>query len=85
VWTRRGLRRFLVLFFIDLSPRKVKIAVVPGAHNLFRRGVIALSNSKLRRQLSTLSNHQGLVNRLSPEAGHLGQDEASGASAWAAC
>ena len=26
VWTRRGLQRFLVLFFIDLSTRKVEIA-----------------------------------------------------------
>ena len=26
VWTRRGLQRFLVLFFIDLSSRRVKIA-----------------------------------------------------------
>jgi len=26
VWTRRGLQRFLVLFFIDLSTRRVKIA-----------------------------------------------------------
>ena len=26
VWTRRGLERFLVLFFIDLSTRKVEIA-----------------------------------------------------------
>ena len=26
VWTRRGLRRFVILFFIDLSTRKVEIA-----------------------------------------------------------
>jgi hypothetical protein len=26
VWTRRGLQRFLVLFFIELSTRKVEIA-----------------------------------------------------------
>ena len=26
VWTRRGLQRFLVLFFIELSTRRIKIA-----------------------------------------------------------
>ena len=26
VWTRRGRQRFLVLFFIELAPRKVEIA-----------------------------------------------------------
>ena len=26
VWTARGLKRFLVLFFIDLSTRRVQIA-----------------------------------------------------------
>jgi len=26
VWTRRGLERWMVLFFIDLSTRKVEIA-----------------------------------------------------------
>jgi hypothetical protein len=26
VWTRRGLQRFLVLFFIELSSRRVQIA-----------------------------------------------------------
>ena len=30
VWTRRGLQRFLVLFFIELSTRRVKIAGVAG-------------------------------------------------------
>ena len=33
VWTRRGLERFLVLFFIDLSTRKVEIAGVAQAAN----------------------------------------------------
>jgi transposase InsO family protein len=33
VWTRRGLQRFLVLFFIDLSTRKVEIAGVAQAAN----------------------------------------------------
>src|SRR6202012_6282279 len=28
VWTRRGLQRFLVLFFIDLSTRRIRIAGV---------------------------------------------------------
>jgi putative transposase len=30
VWTRRGLQRFLVLFFIDLSTRRVEIAGMRG-------------------------------------------------------
>ena len=33
VWTGRGLRRFLVLFFIDLSTRKVEIAGLALAAN----------------------------------------------------
>jgi transposase InsO family protein len=33
VWTRRGLQRFLVLFFIDLSTRRVKIAGVGSQAN----------------------------------------------------
>jgi putative transposase len=33
VWTRRGLQRFIVLFFIDLSTRKVEIAGVAQAAN----------------------------------------------------
>jgi hypothetical protein len=28
VWTRRGLQRFMVLFFIELATRKVEIAGV---------------------------------------------------------
>ena len=32
-WTRRGLPRFLVLFFIDLSTRKVEIAGIAQAAN----------------------------------------------------
>jgi putative transposase len=33
VWTRRGLQRFLVLFFIDLSTRKVEIGGMASAAN----------------------------------------------------
>ena len=33
VWTRRGLQRFLVLFFIELSTRPVKIAGVAAQAN----------------------------------------------------
>jgi len=33
VWTRRGLQRFLVLFFIELSTRKVEIAGVGANAN----------------------------------------------------
>jgi hypothetical protein len=31
VWTRRGLQRFIVLFFIELSTRKVEIAGIAAA------------------------------------------------------
>ena len=33
VWTRRGLQRFIVLFFIELSTRKVQIAGIATAAN----------------------------------------------------
>ena len=33
VWTRRGLQRFVVLFFIDLSSRRVKIAGIGAQAN----------------------------------------------------
>lgn len=33
MWTRRGLQRFIVLFFIELSTRKVKIAGISSAAN----------------------------------------------------
>jgi len=33
VWTRRGLQRFIVLFFIELSTRKVEIAGIGAAAN----------------------------------------------------
>lgn len=36
VWTRRGLQRFMVLFFIDLSSRRVEIAgIAPVADSLW--------------------------------------------------
>ena len=36
VWTRRGLRRFIILFFIELSTRKVEIAgIAPLANGLW--------------------------------------------------
>ena len=41
VWTRRGLQRFLVLFFIDLSTRKVEIAGIAQAANGFWMSQIA--------------------------------------------
>ena len=34
-WTRKGLTRFLVLFLIDLSSRRVKIAGVAREANAF--------------------------------------------------
>ena len=33
VWTRRGLQRFIVLFFLDLSTRKVEIGGIAGTPN----------------------------------------------------
>jgi hypothetical protein len=33
VWTRRGLQRFLILFFIELSTRKVEIAGIASIAN----------------------------------------------------
>ena len=33
VWTKRGLQRFIVLFFIDLSTRKVQIAGIASNAN----------------------------------------------------
>src|SRR3977135_1147944 len=33
VWTRRGLQRFIVLFFIELSTRKVEIAGIASCAN----------------------------------------------------
>jgi putative transposase len=33
VWTRRGLQRFIVLFFIDLSTRKVEVAGIAAVAN----------------------------------------------------
>ena len=33
VWTARGLKRFLVLFFIDLSTRRVEIAGIASHAN----------------------------------------------------
>ena len=35
VWTRRGLARFLVLFFLDLSTRKVEIGGMASTANGF--------------------------------------------------
>ena len=45
VWTRRGLQRFLVLFFIDLSTRRVKIAGIGAQAN-------GLWMSQIARELS---------------------------------
>ena len=40
VWTRRGLQRFVVLFFMELSTRKVEIAgVAPVADGLWMRQI----------------------------------------------
>jgi hypothetical protein len=36
VWTRRGLQRFVVLFFIELSTRRVEIAGIAARHYYYR-------------------------------------------------
>jgi hypothetical protein len=41
VWTRSGLRRFMVLFFIELSTRKVEIAGIAHVANDLWMGQIA--------------------------------------------
>lgn len=41
VWTRRGLERFLVLFFIDLATRKVEIAGIAPVVNGFWMSQVA--------------------------------------------
>jgi len=40
VWTRRGLQRFMVLFFIELSSRKVEIAAIAAANDSLWMGQI---------------------------------------------
>ena len=87
VWTRRRLQRFIILFFIDLSSRKVEIAgiaqVANGlwmsriARNLTGAEGILTGKRYLihdRDPLFTAErNHQGLANQLiSPEPCHLG-------------
>jgi hypothetical protein len=37
-WTRRGLQRFMVLFFIELSTRKVEIAGIASVADGLRTG-----------------------------------------------
>jgi transposase InsO family protein len=41
VWTRKGLRRFTVLFFIGLSSRRVRIAGIAATADAFRMSRIA--------------------------------------------
>jgi hypothetical protein len=59
-WTRKGLTRFLVLFLIDVSSRRVEIA-----------GVAREANGSVRKAIHEFvlhyhheRNHQGLGNRL---------------------
>ena len=41
VWTARGLQRFVVLFFIELSTRKVEIAgIAPVANGLWMSQIV---------------------------------------------
>lgn len=41
VWTRRGLQRFVVLFFIELSTRKVEIAgIATGPNGLWMSQIV---------------------------------------------
>ena len=54
VWTRRGLQRFVVLFFLELSTRKVEIAGIADAAN-------ALWMSQVGRNLTDAVD--GILNR----------------------
>jgi putative transposase len=56
VWTRKGLRRFIVLFFIELSTRKVEIAGIGDVAN-------GLWMSQIGRNLSDAVN--GLLHQKS--------------------
>ncbi|MGA2185383.1 MAG: hypothetical protein ABSH47_20370 [Bryobacteraceae bacterium] len=52
VWTRKGLQRFMVLFFIELATRKVEIAgIATGADGPLWRGVLAESHSRVHGPL----------------------------------
>ena len=52
LWTRQGLRRLIVLFFIDLSSRKVEIAGIAPMAN-------GLSMSQVARNLTDVE--QGIL------------------------
>jgi hypothetical protein len=68
-WTPKGLTRFLVLFLIDLSSRKVEIGGV--ARQTKGLGMILFGEGSLRKAIHDFvwhdhheSNHPGLDNRL---------------------
>jgi hypothetical protein len=50
VWTRRGLQRFLVLFFIQLSTRRVRIAGISARANGLGMSQIARKSDGCRRR-----------------------------------
>ena len=65
VWTRRGLQRFIVLFFIDLATRKVEIAGIAQAANGLWMSQIArnLTGSIAKIALQTMGMFYGFQKR----------------------
>jgi hypothetical protein len=68
VWTGRGPRRYLVLFFIDLSPRKVEIAGIAQAANGLWMSQIARNLTDAEQGILTgkhdIIHHQDPCSRL---------------------
>ena len=67
VWTRRGLQRFMVLFFIDLSTGKVEVAGIAQAANGLWMSQIARNPTDSEDGIAhyhSERNPQGLRNQL---------------------
>jgi len=52
VWTRKGLQRFMVLFFIDLATRRVRIAGMAARANGLWMNQIARNLNRCRRWIA---------------------------------
>src|ERR1700729_1389933 len=57
VWTRRGLQRFMVLFFIELSTRKVQIAGIANTSNGLWMSQIARNLTDAEQGILTGERH----------------------------
>ena len=57
VWTRRGLQRFIVLFFIEISTRKVQIAGIASTANGLRMSQIARNLTDAEEGILTGKRH----------------------------